>query len=58
MISVYLLLDCVLEAIEIGENGHFSGLGVQLGVRLGVHGKTKCSERVCIWVFTFNMENK
>lgn len=49
---------CVLEAIEIGENGHFSGLGVQLGVRLGVHGKTKCSERVCIWVFTFNMENK
>ena len=47
-----------MTAPERGENGRFSGLGVQLGVRLGVHGKTKCSERVCIWVFTFNIENK
>lgn len=41
----------------MSENGRFSRLGVQLGVRLGVHGKTKCSERVCVWVFIFNMDN-
>ena len=47
-----------MTAPERGEYGRFSGLGVQLGVRLGVHGKTKCSAMVCICLFTFNIENK
>lgn len=28
---------------------------MHLGMRLGVHGKTKCNGWVCIWVCVFNI---